>query len=246
MSDGALRSPPAPATCRVSPTPERPPPRGRTGTSVLLPVSHLGALLYLRDGHAAQGDGELTGDAIETSMSVRFTVQIVRWGFQSNVRARDAESLMSLGVDGSLDEAMRMATSDRARWLGSEYRLDASEVAIVMGTAVQYDIPDVVPPAYGVVARVPLRALERVGESGRSRLSEPCAPSVRRRHAATSAGVQTGLAGALGRLLGLSRAARDDKHQACSGGRRRKSRRGGELGGRWRYWPNCVIVLECG
>ncbi len=138
--------------------------RFRSGTTVLLPVSQLGAQLYVGDGHAAQGDGELTGDAMETSMAVRFTVQLVRWGFQSNVRARDAESLMSLGVGGSLDEALRMATSDLARWLGADYGLDAPEVALVMGTAVEYDIPDVVPPGYGVVARIARRALDGVGE----------------------------------------------------------------------------------
>ena len=45
------------------------------GTTLYLPVYHPGALLFLGDGHAAQGDGELTGDALETSMEFSFTVQ---------------------------------------------------------------------------------------------------------------------------------------------------------------------------
>jgi len=50
----------------------------REGTTVYLPVYHPGALLFVGDGHAAQGDGELTGDALETSMDIEFTVDLIR------------------------------------------------------------------------------------------------------------------------------------------------------------------------
>ena len=49
----------------------------REGTTLYLPVYHPGALLFLGDGHAAQGDGELTGDALETSMDFEFTVDLI-------------------------------------------------------------------------------------------------------------------------------------------------------------------------
>ena len=42
------------------------------GTLVLLPVYHPGALLFVGDGHALQGDGEPTGNGIETSLDVEF------------------------------------------------------------------------------------------------------------------------------------------------------------------------------
>ena len=48
------------------------------GVTVYLPVSQPGALLYVGDGHAAQGDGELNGNALETSMEVEFTVDAGR------------------------------------------------------------------------------------------------------------------------------------------------------------------------
>ena len=131
----------------------------REGTTLHLPVSEEGAWLYLGDGHAAQGDGELTGDAMETSMDVTFTVDIQRDRFASIPRAESAADIMSIGVAGSLDQALRNATSDMARWLEKEYRLTASEAAIVMGFAVRYDIPDIVPPWVSVVARVPKSAL---------------------------------------------------------------------------------------
>lgn len=134
----------------------------REGATVMLPVSHMGARLYLGDGHAAQGDGELTGDALETSMQVAFTVEIRRWGFQELTRVEDAEQIMSVGVGGSLDEAMRRATSDLARWLQQDYKLSATEAALVLGFAVQFDIADVVPPGFGVTARLPRAALRQI------------------------------------------------------------------------------------
>jgi amidase len=133
--------------------------RLREGTTIYLPVSTMGAHLYLGDGHAAQGSGELTGDAMETSLDVSFTVAIKRWGFAELTRAEDATDIMSMGVAGSLDAAMRRASSDMARWLSTEYGLTASEVALVMGFALQFDIPDVVPPGFGVTARIPKAAL---------------------------------------------------------------------------------------
>ncbi len=134
----------------------------REGTTVYLPVQTEGAWLYLGDGHAAQGDGELTGDAMETSMDVQFTVDIRRYRFENITRAESPSHLMSIGVAGSLDQAMRQATSDMARWLEKEQKLTASEAAIVMGFAVQYDIPDIVPPWVSVVARLPKSVLAGV------------------------------------------------------------------------------------
>ena len=46
------------------------------GATVILPVYHPGALLYVGDGHALQGDGEPTGNGIETSMDVEFSVEV--------------------------------------------------------------------------------------------------------------------------------------------------------------------------
>jgi acetamidase/formamidase len=134
----------------------------RDGTTLYLPVSTMGAYLYLGDGHAAQGDGELTGDAMETSMDVTFSVGVKRWGFATLPRAETPTHIMSIGTAGSLDDAMRRATTDLARWLEADYQLTASEVAVLMGFAVTYDIPDLVPPTVGVSARIPKSALAQL------------------------------------------------------------------------------------
>ena len=90
---------------------------------------------------------------METSLDVEFTVSVQRGRFAGATRAETADQLMSIGVAGSLDQALRQATSDLARWLEAEYSLTATEAALVMGFAVAYDIPDVVPPWVSVVAR---------------------------------------------------------------------------------------------
>ncbi len=131
----------------------------REGTTLYLPVTEQGAWLYLGDGHAAQGDGELTGDAMETSMDVAFTLDVQRYRFNSIPRAETATHIMSIGVAGSLDQALRYATSDMARWLESAYRLSSSDAALVMGFSMAYDIPDIVPPWVGVSARLPKSVL---------------------------------------------------------------------------------------
>jgi len=131
----------------------------REGTTVYLPVFQPGALFFLGDGHAAQGDGELTGDALETSMDVEFTVDLIKNYSTRGPRAENADYLMSMGIAGSLNEAMQLATTQLARWLERDYKLSANESAIVLGTAVRYEIAEVVDPQYNVVAKVSKRAL---------------------------------------------------------------------------------------
>src|SRR6202042_1033769 len=85
------------------------------GATVYLPVSNPGALLYLGDGHALQGDGELNGDALETSMDVEFTVDVISNKHLPSPRVENPTSIIALGYDGSLDSAFRDATSNMAQ-----------------------------------------------------------------------------------------------------------------------------------
>lgn len=144
----------------------------REGTTLYLPVTELGAYLYLGDGHAAQGDGELTGDAMETSMDVTFSVDVQRWKFASVPRAESAEHIMSIGIGGSLDDALRRATSDLARWLEVDYKLTSNEAAVILGFAVIYDVPDLVGAQVGVSARLPKSVLATLGRRSNSAMPQ--------------------------------------------------------------------------
>jgi acetamidase/formamidase len=129
------------------------------GTTVYLPVFAPGALLFVGDGHAAQGDGELTGDALETSMQVEFTVELLKDQSTGRPRAENAEYLMALGIANSLPEALQGATTELTNWLQRDYRLEPNEAAIVLGTAMQYNIAEVVDPLVHVAARIRKDAL---------------------------------------------------------------------------------------
>jgi amidase len=131
----------------------------REGTTLYLPVYAPGALLFIGDGHAAQGDGELTGDALETSMQVEFTVNLMKGEAMGGPRAENDEYLMSLGIGNSLDDALRNATTRLTNWLQKEYKLEPNEAAIVLGTAMRYDIAEVVDPLVHIVAKVRKDAL---------------------------------------------------------------------------------------
>jgi amidase len=126
----------------------------REGTTLYLPVSAPGALLFVGDGHAAQGDGELTGNALETSMDVEFTVDLIRGSSSGAPRAENDEFLMSSGVGNSLTDALALATTQLVNWLERDYKLDPNEAAVVLGTAMRYDIAEVVDPLIHVVAKI--------------------------------------------------------------------------------------------
>jgi amidase len=131
----------------------------REGTTLYLPVYHPGALLFVGDGHAAQGDGELTGDALETSMDIEFTVDVIAGRNAGHPLAETSEFLISIGIGGSLDQALQQATSGMVRWLDRDYKLNANEAAIVLGFAVKYDVVDLVGTQVSVAAKLPKAAL---------------------------------------------------------------------------------------
>lgn len=124
------------------------------GATVYLPVRAPGAMLYLGDGHAAQGDGELNGNALETSMDVEFTVDVISGKGVPGPRVESSTHLMAVGLDGSIDEAFRDATTNMANWLTDKYGLTPSEVAEVMGTSAEYKVSEVADRNAGVVVKI--------------------------------------------------------------------------------------------
>ena len=85
------------------------------GTTLYLPVYYPGALLYIGDGHAAQGDGELSGNALETSLDVDFRVEVLESTTLRMPRADSSEELMASGIAGSLDGALQSATTNMSQ-----------------------------------------------------------------------------------------------------------------------------------
>lgn len=124
------------------------------GATVYLPVRNPGALLYFGDGHAAQGDGELNGDALETSMDVEVVVDVISGKSVPSPRVVNATSEMAVGFGGSIDDAFRAATSNMAAWLDERFKLTGGQIAQVLGTSAHYKISEAADRNAGVVLAI--------------------------------------------------------------------------------------------
>src|SRR4029450_9805361 len=105
------------------------------GVTLMLPVSEPGALLFLGDGHARQGEGEVAGTGLETSMDVEFTVQLVKNKAIGWPRLETGTHLMVLGSARPLLEAFQHATTELQKWLMSDYGFTQAWAQGVTGTA---------------------------------------------------------------------------------------------------------------
>ena len=137
------------------------------GATLFLPVFHEGARLSIGDGHAAQGDGEVSGTGIETPMraTVRLTVR-------PDLHVTAPEFLTAAGpaadrpvgrryaTDGvgpDLMTAARDATRRMIDWLGREHGVAAIDAYLLCSVAIDLRISEIVDmPNVIVTAHCPL------------------------------------------------------------------------------------------
>lgn len=132
------------------------------GVTVYFPVFAEGALLFVGDAHAIQGDGEIVGTGIEISFDVQFTVRLLK-GKESNwPRAENQTHILTAGNARPLDQALQHATTEMVRWLQQDYGLDPLGVHSLLGQCVEYEIGNVFDPAYTVLCKMSKRILEQV------------------------------------------------------------------------------------
>jgi len=129
------------------------------GATLMLPVFEPGALLFLGDGHARQGDGEVLGNAIETSLEVEFSVDLVKHKQIAWPRLENQDSIMVLGSSRALNEALQHATTELMRWLIESYGFDERGASLLLGQAMEYEISNVVDPEFTIVAKMRKRYL---------------------------------------------------------------------------------------
>ncbi len=131
------------------------------GATVILPVYHPGALLFLGDGHAIMADGEPTGTGVETSMDVEFSVEIKKAAHLNGPRVETAGYIISLGSQpeftSSLDRGLQMATTDMIRWLTGDYQLEPWAAHQLIGVVGKYDVVTV---AGTMALRIPKKYLK--------------------------------------------------------------------------------------
>lgn len=133
----------------------------REGTTVYLPIFHDGALFYFGDGHALQGDGEIVGSGLETTMDVTFQFDLIKGQKIGWPRLEDAEDLMVAGSARPLVDAFRIAQVELIEWLAADYGFDRMDAYQIVSQAGHSRIANVVDPLYTVVAKFPKRFLPR-------------------------------------------------------------------------------------
>jgi amidase len=131
------------------------------GTIVYLPVFHDGALFYFGDGHALQGDGEICGSGLETSMEVGLRFDLIKGKAISWPRLEDAQHLMVAGSARPLSDALRIAFVELINWLVADYGFDKAEAYQLVSQVAVVRVANMVDPAYTVVAKFPKRYLPK-------------------------------------------------------------------------------------
>jgi amidase len=131
----------------------------REGTTVYLPVFYEGAYFYFGDGHALQGDGEICGSGLETTMDVTFQFDVIKGRRIRWPRMEDADDIMVAGSIRPLVDAFRIAQVELIEWLIEDYGFDRMDAYQVVSQGGHTRVANVVDPNYTVVAKFPKRLL---------------------------------------------------------------------------------------
>ena len=124
------------------------------GSVLYLPVHVAGALLSIGDGHAMQGDGEVTGTALETSLRGMFEVRVrkgqrLRWP-----RAETPTHYIAMGLSEDLDDATRLATREMVDFLVAEKGLSRDDAYVLCSLAADLHVTQAVDATKGVHATI--------------------------------------------------------------------------------------------
>jgi len=135
----------------------------RQGTTIYFPVWARGAYLAFGDIHAAQGDGEVCGSALETTAQVQLRVDVQKHRAIEWLRMEDENYLMTTGSLHSLIDAVRVAQVEMLNWLMNDYGFDKWEGWQVLSQAGTMRIGNIVDPNFTVVVKFPKALLKTDG-----------------------------------------------------------------------------------
>ena len=132
------------------------------GSTLWLPIAVPGALFSTGDGHAAQGDGEVAGPALECPMAdVEIALRVLPDVRLTMPRARTPAGRVTFGFDTDLDVAMAQALDGMLAWMGEEFGFERKEALALASLTVDLHVTQVVNGVCGVHAILPDGAIER-------------------------------------------------------------------------------------
>jgi acetamidase/formamidase len=110
------------------------------GNRIYLPVFHPGALFYLGDVHASQGDTEFTGTAAETKAAVRLHLEVIKGKRVPSVRIETPQSLIAVHAYRPLEVAVETATFHLMDWLITDYGFSPTDAYCLVSTCPDFRI----------------------------------------------------------------------------------------------------------
>ncbi len=125
-----------------------------TDTVIYLPINKDGAYLYLGDCHAAQGDGELCGVAIEHPTTTTIQVDLIKKWKISNPRLENDRFYMSIGSGRPMEDATRRAYKDLINWMVSDWGYDKLEAYFLLTQCGRVRLGNMVDPKYSIGASI--------------------------------------------------------------------------------------------
>lgn len=129
------------------------------GATLYLPVTVPDALLCVGDGHAAQGDGEVSGTAIECGMTTRMRIDLVPDPPVATAHATTPAGRITFGFSADLNEATAQALGAMLDWLQHLFELDRATVLALASPVVDLRVTQVANRTWGVHAVLPDGAL---------------------------------------------------------------------------------------
>lgn len=110
------------------------------GNKIYLPIAHAGALFYLGDVHASQGDTEFTGTAAETKSTVRLHFELLKKKRMPYLRIEKPDALIALHADRPLEVAVETATFHLMDWLITEHGFTPTDAYCLVSTCPDFRI----------------------------------------------------------------------------------------------------------
>ncbi|MFC1939472.1 acetamidase/formamidase family protein [Chloroflexota bacterium] len=132
----------------------------KEGTTIYFPVWVDGAYLAFGDVHAAQGDGELCGSALETTAEVTIQLDIIKNRKLEWPHMQDDKYLMTTGSGRPLIDCVRVAYIELVKWLVDEHGYDKWDAYQMVSQVGTMRIGNIVNPNYTVVAKFPKEYLK--------------------------------------------------------------------------------------
>jgi acetamidase/formamidase len=120
------------------------------GSTLYLPVHVPGALLSIGDGHAMQGDGEVTGTALETSLRGTFELRVIKGTRLKWPRAETPTNYIAMGLSEDLNEATRLAVREMVEFLMVEKKLSRDDAYMLCSLAADLHVTQAVDATKGV------------------------------------------------------------------------------------------------